>query len=216
MVQTWNPSFLPLYSAVSNSSHGALCTSFSPGVDCPSLPWDKCLGVMVPASKPPHVVLSCPDNFLQATPQVECTYLSPWTNLAFFNTVISPTKPDVCATPNMEFMSIPTGQGLISTFMWCIRSLLINSENIHAEGIFKLHEQTALSTLAAFIYIPVNVVLRINYSYVFIKAVIISSIKMASFENTLFVFPLIYIVLPIVCQNHSYFRIFLIGSIEKV
>lgn len=59
--------------------------------------------------------------------------------------------------------------------------------------------------------------LIINYSYVCIKAVVISSIKTASFENILFVFPLIYIVLPIICQNHSYFHNMSgIGRIEKV
>lgn len=52
--------------------------------DYPRLPWDKGSVVMVPASKPPWVSLSCPDNFLQATPQLECTYLSRWTNVAFF------------------------------------------------------------------------------------------------------------------------------------
>lgn len=89
----------------------------------------------------------------------------------------------------------------------------VNREHVNSGGIFKLCEQMVLSTSATFIYIPINVVLIMNYSYLCIKAVIISDIKTSL--KTLF-FSLTYIVLPTVCQSHSYFHVFLIGRIEKV
>lgn len=156
-----HPPSLPLLSAVSNSSCAELCISLFPRGQLSCLPWDKCPSVTIPEAKP-LLVGQCPDNFLHSTLLVECPHLSPWTNLPFFNNVTSAATHTCVQIPNMEFVIIPAGWGLISAFVLCIKSQLINHENMHAGGIFKLHEQIVSSTLAAFMYIPVNVVLIIN------------------------------------------------------
>lgn len=119
-----NTACFSLRSAVNSSRCGALYMSV------------LTQGTLVqPALMQSHLALTPVVLVISSTPHIECAYLSPLRNVALLYNTVS-----ACVVPNREFVILPTRCGLISTFALWIRSMLINNENTHAKGIFKLHE----------------------------------------------------------------------------